>query len=225
MPSDTAPERASDAELPRQLVELLCQLSIVLQWQPAADGSPVWLMPLRLPAAPPPTVLAGSTTTPRLAFILASAPVSGLEKAVALVEEYHGEHTAGSASDTLNSRVDDWRAAWQGKTHQAIRMLGGGAAGTTAVTLVAIKGGPACDWENTQLRSVFCREHPNCTLKQIGDLDDFEAWLIRTYGPPPASAEAAAATAAAAEDAAKSVVVGCTTSDGATCRRVWSQLC
>ena len=86
-------------------------------------------------------------------------------------------------------------------------MLGGGAAGTTAVTLVAIKGGPACDWENTQLRSVFCREHPNCTLKQIGDLDDFEAWLTRTYGPPPASSsEAAAAAAAAAEDAAKSVV-------------------
>ena len=43
----------SAVNLVEQLIELLCQLSIVLEWQPAADGSRQWLMPLRLPSARP----------------------------------------------------------------------------------------------------------------------------------------------------------------------------
>jgi hypothetical protein len=50
------------------------------------------------------------------------------------------------------------------------------------ITLVAIAGGPACDTERHVLRSVFCKQYPNCTLKQIGDTEDFAAWLARTYG-------------------------------------------
>eukprot|EP01050_Picozoa_sp_SAG11_P014944 SAG11_NODE_1890_length_4110_cov_3.484418_2_plen_1196_part_00 len=194
----------SKPELARQLVALLCQLSVVLEWRPGnnSGGEPHWLVPLRLPAKPLTTAAVGTAPAIRRSFILASAPVESLEKGFALAAQFGGEYTAGSAQDKLNSRVTDWRAAWEGKTHQAIHMLGGGAGGTTPVALVAIKGGPACDWENQQLRSVFCREHPNCTLKQIGDLDDFEAWLSRTYGPPAAATDAPAATAAASEDAA-----------------------
>ena len=41
------------------------------------------------------------------------------------------------------------------------------------ITLVAIAGRPTCDWER-ELLGVFCREYPSCTLKQIGDVDDFD---------------------------------------------------
>ena len=56
------PAESSDTELPRQLIELLCQLSIALAWKPTANRSLVWpvvvllpqrLVPLRLPRDQP----------------------------------------------------------------------------------------------------------------------------------------------------------------------------
>ena len=39
----------SSPELPGQLIQLLRQLAIALEWHPTADGQPQWLLPLRLP--------------------------------------------------------------------------------------------------------------------------------------------------------------------------------
>jgi hypothetical protein len=129
-----------------------------------------------------------------MSFIVASAPAQGLDIVVSLARKYGGTYTAGTATDKLNSIVGDdasiedrdrmkkpWFIAWQGKTGQAIQMLTS-ASGGAAITLVAIAGGPACDTERHVLRSIFCKQYPNCTLKQIGDIEDFEAWLARTYG-------------------------------------------
>ena len=98
------------------------------------------------------------------AFILASAPVECLDDAIPLTLRYGGEYTAGDAQDQLNARVigadEAWKTAWKGLMHQAIRMLSRGGA---PVTLVAIAGGPACDWERGELRNVFCVEYPSCS--------------------------------------------------------------
>jgi hypothetical protein len=95
-----------------------------------------------------------------------------------------GEYTAGDAQDKLNSRVimasEAWKTAWKGKTHQAIKMLERTFPGQR-ITALAIAGGPACDWERKELRDTFCTQYPALVLKQLGDLDDFQAWLAREY--------------------------------------------
>ena len=49
------------------------------------------------------------------------------------------------------------------------------------LTAVAIAGGPACDWERTELRNNFGQKLPNFKLKQIGDFEDDEVWLERQF--------------------------------------------
>eukprot|EP01050_Picozoa_sp_SAG11_P004315 SAG11_NODE_273_length_11315_cov_38.599412_4_plen_137_part_00 len=89
--------------------------------------------------------------------------------------------TAGYARDILNRRLGEgWRPAWEGKTHQAIEMLLSLKA--AVVMLVAIKGGPACDWERSRLRDEFCRNYRGCVLVEVGTLAEFEQWLVATYG-------------------------------------------
>ena len=117
-------------------------------------------------------------------FILASAPVGlprgCLPEAVALTEKFGGVVTAGYARDILNSRLgDDWRPAWEGKTHQAIEMS---LKTALAVTLVAIKGGPACDWERSRLRDELCKNYRGCSVKEVETIAEFEQWLVATYG-------------------------------------------
>ena len=115
------------------------------------------------------------------AFILASAPVGRdlkrLRDAVALTEKFDGVYTAGYAQDVLNCRLGNWKDAWEGKTHQAIQMIK-----AAKVTLVAIKGGPASDWKRERLRSEFCRDYPTCVLQEVETLEEFETWLIGTFG-------------------------------------------
>ena len=57
------------------------------------------------------------------------------------------------------------------------------------ITVLAVAGGPACDWERGELRSNFCPQYPTLRLKQLGDVEDLEAWLARGQQsqpqPPP----------------------------------------
>ena len=53
------------------------------------------------------------------------------------------------------------------------------------ITVLAVAGGPACDWERGELRSNFCPQYPTLRLKQLGDLEDLEAWLARGQQPQP----------------------------------------
>ena len=57
----------------------------------------------------------GSTASP---FFLASAPISSLERAKALVVAAGGMHAAGEKGDAFNSlNLEDeesWRAGWKG---------------------------------------------------------------------------------------------------------------
>jgi hypothetical protein len=99
-------------------------------------------------------------------FILASAPVDALEDCIRLCLAAGGEYTAGDAQDKLNSCVigveeewNLWKTAWKGKTHQAIKMLERNFGGQT-ITMLAIAGGPACDWERGELRNNFCPQYP-----------------------------------------------------------------
>ena len=50
------------------------------------------------------------------------------------------------------------------------------------IYIAAIAGGPACNWEREELRSTFVPQHqPALVLKQIGDLEDFTAWVERAF--------------------------------------------
>ena len=49
------------------------------------------------------------------------------------------------------------------------------------ITVLAIAGGDACDWERKELRNTFCKNQPELKLKQLGDFDDLEMWLDRFH--------------------------------------------
>jgi hypothetical protein len=118
-------------------------------------------------------------------FLLASAPLESLDQATQLCLAAGGEYTAGDAQDKLNSSVigegEAWKTAWKGKTHQAIKMLERAFPGQP-ITALAVAGGPACVWERGELRNNFCPPYPQLCLKQLGDLEDLQAWLTREYG-------------------------------------------
>jgi hypothetical protein len=56
----------------------------------------------------------------------------------------------------------------------------------------------ACDWERGELRNNFCPRYPTLKLKQLGDMEDLEAWLVRAYGGDAAGAAAGVSAAARA---------------------------
>ena len=94
-------------------------------------------------------------------------------------------NTLPDATDKLNLDILDpaneaWKTAWKGKTSQAYRMLKR-LHPTEKIIAVAIAGGPACDWERGELRNNFCQQYPDMVLKQIGDAEDYAAWLERTF--------------------------------------------
>eukprot|EP01043_Picozoa_sp_COSAG02_P089173 COSAG02_NODE_26178_length_639_cov_0.716667_1_plen_134_part_01 len=109
-------------------------------------------------------------------FFLASAPVDCIEAAIQKALEFGGEYSAGDAQDTLNRDILDLanetlKAAWKGKTSQAYRMLKRFHPHAKIIA-IAIAGGPACDWERSELRNNFCQQYPDMVLKQIGDYED-----------------------------------------------------
>ena len=135
---------------------------------------------------------ATATRAPKQPFLLASAPVDSLDACIRLCLAAGGEYTAGDAQDKLNSSVigadEAWKTAWKGKTHQAIKMLERNFPAGQAIIALAIAGGPACDWERSELRNTFCPHYPTLKLKQLGDTEDLEAWLARNYGGGAAAA-------------------------------------
>ena len=127
---------------------------------------------------------------PKIPVVLASAPVSELDEAIRVSKMYGITRSAGDATDRLNAKVldvdDAWKVAWLGKTAMAIDITADQFPVGTVITLVAIAGGPACDWERGQLRNKFCIEYPNTKLKQIGDVEDYVGWLEKNFGEPTA---------------------------------------
>jgi hypothetical protein len=122
-------------------------------------------------------------------FFLASAPVSVLDRAKRLVESRGGEYAAGDKDDIFNSMTlgdqESWKVGWKGKVEMLINILKKHNKGQKVIAL-AIAGGPACDWERAELHNTFCKNHPELVLKQLGDMEDLEAWLDK-YHPFAAS--------------------------------------
>ena len=117
-------------------------------------------------------------------FFLASAPVSELGRAKDLVTARGGEYAAGDADDIFNSMTlheqESWKVGWKGKIEMVINLLKKYNPGKE-ITVLAIAGGDACDWERKELRNTFCKNHPELKLKQLGDFEDLEAWLDKSY--------------------------------------------
>ena len=94
-------------------------------------------------------------------FFLACCPVvSSTESGILTSLKFGGEYSAGDGYDKLNRDVLDpaneaWKTAWKGKTSQAYRMMKR-IHRNEKIVVVAIKGGPACDWERDELQKNFC---------------------------------------------------------------------
>ena len=117
-------------------------------------------------------------------FFLASAPVSVLDRAKRLVESRGGYYAAGDKDDIFNSMTlgdqESWKVGWKGKVEMMINILKKQNPGQKVIAL-AIAGGPACDWERGELHNTFCKNHRELVLKQLGDMEDLEAWLDKNH--------------------------------------------
>jgi hypothetical protein len=120
-------------------------------------------------------------------FFLASAPVNELNNAIKMVVAAGGSYSAGDANDMLNKGLkkshEQWRTAWKGKTKQAFDMLKTDFEGQP-ITVLAIAGGPNCDWERGELHSAINEAAEtwlgNCSclkLRQLGNCRDLERWI------------------------------------------------
>ena len=117
-------------------------------------------------------------------FFLASAPVSVLDQAKQLIESRGGYYAAGDKDDIFNSMTlgdqESWKVGWKGKVEMLINILKKQNHGQKVIAL-AIAGGPACDWERGELHNTFCKSHKELVLKQLGDMEDLEAWLNKHH--------------------------------------------
>ena len=75
---------------------------------------------------------------------------------------------------------ESWKVGWKGKTEATINILKTLNPGKE-ITVLAIAGGDACDWERKELRVTFCKNHPELKLKQLGDVDDLRRWLDEVH--------------------------------------------
>lgn len=125
-----------------------------------------------------------------LPFFLASCPDRDLPVATDLVKKYGGFYAAGDKDDVFNKDVlvgpdadkekaESWKVGWKGKVEMCFNMLKQLNPEKEAVFAIAVAGGPACDWERTELRNRFCKVHTDMRLKVCGDIDDLRAWIER----------------------------------------------
>ena len=117
-------------------------------------------------------------------FVLASAPVNALERAIQIVREYKGHYCAGDKDDIFNSMTlnsqESWKVGWKGKVESALNIVKT-MHPSEKVWVIAIAGGPACDWERGELRNTFMPKHPTAELKVLGDFDDFKEWCDKNF--------------------------------------------
>eukprot|EP01051_Picozoa_sp_SAG22_P010940 SAG22_NODE_1016_length_6022_cov_13.332095_4_plen_439_part_00 len=128
-------------------------------------------------------------------FFLASCPVVSIDsegrktpcidRGILTSLKFGGEYCVGDAYDKLNRDILDpvneaWKTAWKGKTSQTYRMLKR-IHRNEKIVAVAIKGGPACDWEREELLTNFCPKYPDMELKLMDTFEEFEAWVNETY--------------------------------------------
>mmetsp|Transcript_50735 Transcript_50735/g.93156 ORF Transcript_50735/g.93156 Transcript_50735/m.93156 type:complete len:303 (-) Transcript_50735:287-1195(-) len=122
----------------------------------------------------------------QLPFFLASCPSELLADAIIIMKKYGGFYAAGDADDVFNKDVlagaeqtESWKAGWKGKVEMCFNMMKQMSPGKQIIA-IAVAGGPACDWERQQIFTRFCKVHEDLLLKQVGDIEDLEAWLQRT---------------------------------------------
>lgn len=122
-----------------------------------------------------------------LPFFLASCPDNILPEAVAVTKKYGGFAAAGTESKDGGitdkpgadvEKLECWRSGWRGKVDMCLHMLRQ-LMPEKLIVAVAVAGGPACDWERAELRNRFCALYEDLRLKQVGDVEDLEAWLLR----------------------------------------------
>merc|ERR1712217_836451 len=76
-------------------------------------------------------------------------------------------------------RRESWQTGWKGKVVQAIQMIQDEHPGTPII-LIAVAGGPACEWEREVLLSGKLKQHcPNARLKFCSVLPELESFLSR----------------------------------------------
>jgi len=135
-------------------------------------------------------------------LILASAPckdqngVEVLSYAAALVGTLNGTNCAGDVTDAYHQQMlpqlltgkinandkkhKPFRSAWRSRVAEATSMLRGN---NKAIVLLAIQGGPECNWEQIELNEIyehFRKEGVDISIQHCQDLDDLYNYLVST---------------------------------------------
>mmetsp|Transcript_43437 Transcript_43437/g.134236 ORF Transcript_43437/g.134236 Transcript_43437/m.134236 type:complete len:212 (+) Transcript_43437:95-730(+) len=118
--------------------------------------------------------------------VLGSCPDCLLLEAIEITNQHGGFYCAGEKGDVFNKDIlvsstseqaESWKTGWKGKTEQAINMCRRLFEPDQPIYVVAIQGGPACEWEREQLRSVFQPKKDNMQLVFHNDTNDYIRWL------------------------------------------------
>lgn len=131
-----------------------------------------------------------------LPFFLASCPAETLADAIIIMKKYGGFYAAGEKDDVFHKdllmstgadreEAESWKIGWKGKVEMCFMMIKQMKPGSQIIA-IAVAGGPACDWERQQIFTRFCKVHEELQLKQVGDIEDLEAWLLRSGYKPKA---------------------------------------
>ena len=120
--------------------------------------------------------------------LFASCPEPALKKSIQLVRNYGGENCAGDRNDGLNRNLrrnnEKWQTAWKGKVDALINtnhfvMI---QKRNATIWVVAMNGGPCCNWEKEYLRKVIIPNRQNLQLKEIRDFEALKLWMENTFG-------------------------------------------
>ena len=109
----------------------------------------------------------------------------GIKRGIDLTQGSGGTYAAGNIDDKLNALIlgqqGGWKEAWLGKVSQAFQEVAERHKGKD-VWVIAVKGGPACDWEREQLNGVVKKalgEH--FTVVELATYDEYDTWLQNDF--------------------------------------------
>ena len=108
-----------------------------------------------------------------------------IKRGIELTQGSGGTYAAGNIDDKLNALIlgqaGGWKEAWLGKVSQAFQEVAKKHKGK-AIQVIAIKGGPACDWEREQLNGVVKTAlGEQFNVVELDTYDEYEDWLQKDF--------------------------------------------
>jgi len=124
-------------------------------------------------------------------YILASSPEYGLDgrpvlaMAKGFIEALGFKNCAGDAKDKFHTQVmspeqmtkaiKGWRVAWVSKVHVHLKLMS--EESKDPIVVIAIAGGPECEYERGELRTTFMNSFPMIHVKFVDSFEDMRLYF------------------------------------------------